>query len=170
MSISLKDRKIEASKSEFTQFVALFLYFSSENKAGQQVYTSMKCKVHLINGLKVNILVENNILSLERFVINIKKNRTFIKSCRVPTSMNVRQHGQFFKKKLLIRNANIILPCPEIIFLLVPIFLLNDRNFIFYLIIQANLTLYTYIIDHITTKILVINTSNCALCIYDTRS
>lgn len=44
--------------------------------------------------------------------------------------------------------------------LLALVFLPDDRNFLFHPTTQANLTLYAYIVDPRTTKILVSNTSN----------
>lgn len=41
-----------------------------------------------------------------------------------------------------------------------PVFLLDNQNFLFHLTTQANLTLYIHTINSITTKILVSNTSN----------
>lgn len=41
----------------------------------------------------------------------------------------------------------------------------DNCNFIFHPTIQANLILYTHIINYTTTKILVSNTSDCPLCI-----
>ena len=37
-------------------------------------------KIHLINNLKIYILIENNIIELKEIVLNINKNKTFINS------------------------------------------------------------------------------------------
>lgn len=47
--------------------------------------------------------------------------------------------------------------------LLAPVSLPNDHDFLFYSITQVNLTLFTQIVDHITTKYLVKNTFDCML-------
>lgn len=86
----LKVKGIGASKHKFAQFAIFFLYFLGKNKAGQRVYTLIKCKLHLVDGLQVNILMENDILLPEGFVINIKKNCAFIGSCGVTIPINTR--------------------------------------------------------------------------------
>lgn len=48
---------------------------------------------------------------------------------------------------------------------LIRVFLLDNRNFLYYLITQANLTFYSHIIDYETLKIFVKNTSNQSFCI-----
>lgn len=141
----------------------LSLYFPGKNQATQQVYAPIKCELHLINGFPVNILVRNNILSPERFVININKNHAFIGICRVTIPINARQRGQFLKRKLLASNKNVIPPCSKTMISLSPVSLSDKLNFLFYPTTQANLTLYIHIVDHTLTKILVSNTSNCSL-------
>lgn len=86
----LKIRRIGASKHKSAQFIALSLYFPGKDKVEQQVYVSIKCKLDLIDSFQANILVKNNILSLKGFVINIKKNCTFIESCKVTIPINAR--------------------------------------------------------------------------------
>lgn len=107
--------------------------------------------------------MKNNILSSERYGINVKKNCMLIGSYKVIIAINARQRSQVFKKKLFASNSNIILPHLEAIILFALVFLLNDRNFMFYLTTQVNLTLYIYIVDYTTTKIFVSNTSHCLL-------
>lgn len=43
----------------------------------------------------------------------------------------------------------------EAIVLLIPLFLPNNRNFLFYPAIQANLILFTYIINYQNSKVLI---------------
>lgn len=48
---------------------------------------------------------------------------------------------------------------------LIRVFLLDNRNFLYYLVTQVNLTFYSHIIDYETLKIFVKNTSNQSFCI-----
>lgn len=59
-----------------------------------------------------------------------------------------------------------IFPCSEVMILLVPPPLLNDRYLLFYLTTQTNLILFTYTIDYQTLKLLVRNVSNQTFCIF----
>lgn len=163
ISIFLKVKEIKASKYKSAQFATLFLFFPSKNETRKQVYISIKCNLYLVNGFQTNILVENNILLLESLMINVKKNCILGESFKIRIAMNIKQRRQLFKKKLLIGNNNIVSLCSKVIILFMLVFLSNDRNFMFYPITQANLTLYTHIVDYITTKILVNNIFNCLL-------
>lgn len=97
------------------------------------------------------------------FAINISKNHTFIRSCGVTFAINTRQRRQFFRRKLLASDNNVIPLRSKLMIPLIPVFLPDNRNFLFYLTTQAKLTLYAQIVDHTTTKILVSNISDCPL-------
>lgn len=90
MSISLKVRRIGTSKYDSAEFAILSLYFPDTHNAGQLVYALLKCKIYFIEGLQANLLVYNNILSLERIVINIGKKSILIRSCRVTIAINAK--------------------------------------------------------------------------------
>lgn len=51
ISTSLNVRSIGASKHKFSEFVALFLYFSSKNIVGNLVYVLLQYEIHFVEGL-----------------------------------------------------------------------------------------------------------------------
>lgn len=86
----LKIRGIRALKHEFAQFGELFLFFSGENNKGQKVYAFFKCKLYLVKGFRANMLIDNNILALENFVLNIRLGYTVMGSCGVKITIRAR--------------------------------------------------------------------------------
>lgn len=132
MSISLKVKGIKTLKYKSAQFPKVFLFLSGTNVRGQQVYTSFKYKLHLAERLRANILVRNDILASEGFILNLKISHALVKSCGVTIPIKVRQKSQFLKKKLLAKIDKVVLPCSETIIPLFPIPLLNNQNFLFH--------------------------------------
>lgn len=63
MSTSLKLRGIGALKHKSAQFAELSLFLPGKNNQEQEVYTSIRGKLYLIEGLRANILIGNNILT-----------------------------------------------------------------------------------------------------------
>lgn len=102
MSIPLKVREIGASKHKSRKFAALLLYFLGKNNVGQLVYTPLTCKIYLVKDLKANLLIGNNIIFPEGFVIDIRGKNALIKSCGVTITIDTRQKEQFLTKKLLV--------------------------------------------------------------------
>ena len=90
ISTFLKVRRIGASKHEFNQFAELSLFFPGENTEGEMVYTSIKCELHLVEALRANILIGNDILAPEGFVINIGLGHAVVGSCGVKIAVGAR--------------------------------------------------------------------------------
>ncbi len=93
MSTRLKVRGIRFSKHEFEEFAILFLYFLGKNDGGQQVYTSLSCEILLVESLRANLLIGNNSMSPEGFIIDVKRKSVFIGSCGVTIPIDIRQRG-----------------------------------------------------------------------------
>lgn len=69
----LKVKRIKVSRYKSKEFVALFLYFPGKDSVGKLVYALLRCEIDLFEGLKVNLLIGNNIILSENFVIDIEK-------------------------------------------------------------------------------------------------
>lgn len=98
-------------------------------------------------------------------VINLGKNRAFIGAYKVTIEVNAKQWGQFFVKRLLTNQESGILPYLEAVAPLIRVLQSNNRDFLFYSTPQANLTLYSHIVNHETLKILVKNASDRIFCV-----
>lgn len=98
-------------------------------------------------------------------MLNIGLGHAIMGSYKVKINIRAKRRDQFLSKRLLAEKDRIIPPRSEIIILLLPVSLPDNRDFLFHPIVQANLTLLTHIIYHETIKVLVRNTSNRRLCI-----
>ena len=132
ISTPLKDRGIEASKHKSAQSAELYLFLLGENNKGQKVYTSFKCKLHLVEGLRANILIGNNILALESFVLNVGLSHVVMGRCGVMITIRARKRGQFLRKRLFAENKEVLPPRSEVMIPLLRVPLPNDRNFLFH--------------------------------------
>lgn len=163
MSTPLNVRGIEASKHKSAQFAKLSLFLPEENNKGQKVYASIKCDLHLIDGLKANILIGNNILALESFVLNVGLGHALVESCGIKITIKTKQRGWFLRKRLFAEKNEVVLPRFEAIILLMLVPLSNDRDFLFNPTAQASLMLFAHIMHHDTKRVLVRNTSKWPL-------
>lgn len=84
------------------EFTTLSLYFLRKNNAKQLIYTFLTCKIHFVEDLRANLLISNNIMSPEGFIIDVKGKNTLIGSCGVIVPIEAKQKRQFLTKKLLI--------------------------------------------------------------------
>ena len=165
MSTPIKFRGIDASKHESSEFTALSLYFPGKNAVGDLVYAALRCEIHLMEGLRTNLLVGNDIMSLEAMVINLEKKTAIIGTCGISIDENARQRGQFLTKKLLTNQDSVISPRSEAIISLKNLPLPDDQDFLFHPAPQANLTLYSHIMNYEISKIIVKNASDLLFCV-----
>lgn len=114
----------------------------------------------MVEDLRANLLIGNDIISPKSFVIDVKKRSILIESCRVTVPIDARQRGQFLTRRLLPSQKTVVPPHLEAMISLVPLALPDNRDFLFYPATQANLTLFTHLVDHETSKVLVRNNSN----------
>ena len=72
MTISISIRDLDTAQHWFSDYVIIFIYFSSK-KNEIVVKVMITREIHLIDNLKINILIENNLMRLKKIDINMTK-------------------------------------------------------------------------------------------------
>lgn len=165
MAIFLKMHSIRAFKHELDKFVLMPIYFLGVEKYKQLVYACIYRKMHLIDGLKANILVKNNIMALKDLMIDLANFITFISSCNVWIAIIARQRGQPLRKKLMADTTVFLPPNSKSLVSVMHGALLCNRDFFFQPMQQSHFTLFAHLISHDTRKMLVWNDFSNAILI-----
>lgn len=84
------------------------IYIPDIDKKGWEVYASISFKLYLINKLKANMLIGNNVLCTEDFAINSSIFSALINSRDVKIDINVREHSKFSRQKTLASSYTIV--------------------------------------------------------------
>ena len=156
----LKVRGIGASRhesDESEEFVLTALYILGLDQRGMEVYACVKCKLHLVEGLKANMLIGNNVFYTEVFTINLASASAHILSCGVSIVISARSHSQFLKRNVLANVTIFVPPKSEALVNFRQISLPDSCNFLFQPFSQQHLTLYSHLLDYTSLKILVWN-------------
>lgn len=90
MAKLLKIRSIDAFSHKLDEFVTVFIYFLGKNNKKKIVYVCINCKLHVVNGLKANMLISNDIINLKQILVDISKKTTFIVSYRVQLTVKIK--------------------------------------------------------------------------------
>lgn len=106
------------------------------------------------------MLVSNDVLYIEDFAIYLFISSPLIHSCGMKININARQHSKFLRYRALASTPTTIPPCLETLVAFQYIELSDCRNFLFYLSLQQNLTLYSHFLNHSSTKVLIYNNTN----------
>lgn len=109
-SIPLKVRGIEVLRHKFAQFAVLSLFFPGEDDEKRKIYASIKCELHLLKCLSAKILIGNNNLAPESFVLNIGLSYAIVGSCSVKITIKARQKDQFWRRKIHAKNDRVVSP------------------------------------------------------------
>ena len=60
-------------------------------------------KLYIIDDLRAKILIENNILELEDFIINVINKKTRIDSYKIEIKISSRFRGEFVRRKIHVK-------------------------------------------------------------------
>lgn len=112
----LKVKKIGTSKHNLEKFALFTLYILGLNKENSIIYLCIKLKLHMINSLKANILISNNIFYTKSFSIDFVNISTQIASYAIDIVINTRHYFKFLKRRVLINIAIFFYLSPKLLF------------------------------------------------------
>lgn len=93
----LKVRGIDALKQKSEDFAFTTIYISGIDEKSRKVYEFISYKLHLVDKLKANMLIDNDMLCTEDFSINLSTSFALIHSYSMKIDINARQHSKFLR-------------------------------------------------------------------------
>ena len=157
MPVPLKVRGIGASRHKSEEFALTALYMPGLDREGLEVYACVQYELHLVDGLKANMLIGNDVFCTEGFTINLANASAHILSCGVTIVISARNHLQFLRRNVLANTTTFISPKSEALVDVRQTLLPDSRDFLFQPFPQVHLTLYSHLLDHTSSRILVRN-------------
>ena len=153
MTTSITVRELNIQKHSSDKYVIAFMYFPSVDDTGRSVRAMIIRKIHLIDNLKINLLIENDILSPKLIDISASTNSAYIESCGITVSIRLRSRFSSQVKFVHITRTIIISSQTEIA---VPVHIISmpDRDYIFEPD-QINFAIYAHIVN-IDIKVILI--------------
>ena len=136
-----------------------FIYFSSMNKNGNFVKAIIIKKIHLIDNLKVNMLIDTNFIESKKIDINILNWTTYIDNCDVIAVLKIRISRIIVQTFVHARKIIIVFSRSKITISIYYNIISIDKNFFFELN-KFNFSLYAHLINFKFKHILVKNKNN----------
>lgn len=155
MTISLKIRNLKIIKHQSFKY-AIFNLYIFDRKDKQDVIVHIRCEIYLVDNLKTNILIDNDIIELESIIINIKKREIYIDNCDVTTYVKI-QFFKFIIRSIHLRKTIIISLYTKISLVVYYFKVSNNRNFLFEFENNVILIFYVSIINVFTKTIIAHN-------------
>ena len=148
-------RDLETNKHCIDKYAICSIYFSNTDKNDNKILTKITKEIYLMNNLKTNLLIENDVLKFESIDIFIFTDSTFIKSCDVTISITIQI--RFTSQVRFIHAIKISISANSEIAISIHRITIFDRDYIFESKELINLSIYAHIIDSNTTTILIRN-------------
>ncbi len=156
MTISLIVRSIRANVHEIKEYVNFSIYLSSKNDSIRM--TEIHKEMHLMKELKVNMLIENDILRSKEFIINVQKKKTIIRSCEdMIIEMKIHQRKSFVRRNVINQFFSVISSKSYVKILYNVKDLSSNRDFLFELFSEMSIFIYAHVINARTIEVIVRN-------------
>ena len=75
-------KSLKSIMHNIDKYVLISIYISTVKDNIKILYRIYK-EIHLINNLKAYMLLNNNIINLEKIMLNVSQNKTYIDNCEV---------------------------------------------------------------------------------------
>ena len=151
-------RNSNVNKHSTNKYVIIFMYFSNIDKNENSVKTLIIREIHLIENLKANVLIDNDVLNFEKFDIFISTSSAYIENCNVIIFISV--NNRLNSKTISIHAIKtIIISSKSKQTIFIHKISLSNRHYIFESA-NANFSIYSHIVNTITNVILIRNDEN----------
>ena len=153
-SISVKDLK--TIKHFTNKYAMLFMYFSEINSSDTSTKTVITREIHLIDDLKANLLIKNDILDSKQVDIFNSTEIVLIDSCDVTISITIRTKVRSQIRSVHALKAVTVFSKSECLISIHHMFFLFDRDF-FFESVETILIIYAHLMNLKTFFILIRN-------------
>ena len=157
MTTSLRMREIEAIIHETNEYIKILIYMSNV-KNDKQVLTCIEREIYLIDDLKANLLIENDFLRFEEFIIDVNERKVTIANCDVTINLFIKQRDLYVRRNIHVNHV-VVISAEQEIAISIKFSISKNKDFLFKSSFKTNVTLYHHVIDFYTSEIIVKNDS-----------
>ena len=101
-------RNLRFNKHSTDQYAIISIYFNKKNKKDEMIRAKITREIHFVNELKVNMLIENDILESELFDISMSNSTIYIESCDVIIFITITSHRSMQTRFIYFTKTNFI--------------------------------------------------------------
>ena len=157
----LKIRKIESSQHKTSEYIITLYYFSGINNQRNKVFIYIKRKIHVVDDLRVKMLINNDFIKFKKIIINVFKKKIYITNYKTFIIIITRQRDQFIKKRIHVVSTIKISFHNKKLMLIAEIHSLSkNHNYMFELIKQTNVIFFAHLMNNKIFIIFIKNNSN----------
>ena len=154
-------RDLETNKHSIDKYAICSMYFADIDSDENAILTEIIRKIHLVNNLKTNLLIENDILDSELIDIFTFTNSAFIESCKIKISITIRARSVLQIR--FIHALEINISTRSKIVISIHKITVSERDYMFESKEVTNLSVYAHIIDDNIISVLIRNENDTTI-------
>lgn len=159
MTILIFVKNLKTAKHKINKYVILTMY-SHNAKNHALAIVAIIYKVHLITELKLNLLIDNNVLKSEMIDISNSTEIIYIEGCEIIIFIIIKIKIKSHFKSIHTFEISIISFKSEYLISIHNISSLSNKKFLFQSLKTTNFFIYAHILDSNTSFILIRNEQN----------
>ena len=128
-----------------------------DTKNDQKITSLFKREIHFVDNLKINMFLNNDIIELENFVIDMIKKHAMINNIDIIISLKIRFFKLTIQRFVHFKKTTVISSHVEIIVAVHHVELSTTKDFLFESNDNFNFILYAHLVDAFTKSIVVRN-------------
>ena len=156
MITSLKIRELNIQQHESFEYAICDIHIRNM-KNDKSITFVLRRKIHLIDNFKINMFIDNDVIDVEKIIINSVKRKIFIINIDVIVSIKVKSSKTSIQRLVHIRKTTVISSLTKMIVFIHYSFLSTNKDFLFEFVDDINLTLFAYIIDTFIFAVMIRN-------------
>ena len=146
MITSLKIRELNTQQHESFEYVICDIHI--KNMKNDKLITFVfRREIHLIDNFKINMFIDNDVIDVEKIIINSIKKEAFIINIDVIVSIKMKSLKTFIQRSIHIRKIIVISSLTKMTIFIHHSFLSIIKKILFEFANDINLTLFVHMID-----------------------
>ena len=131
MTVSLIVRDLDINKHQTNKYALIFIYIKDKDESNKTTRACFRKKIHIIDDLKTNMFIDNNIMKLKNINVSSSKKTAYINNCHIIISMKIKSFKAAVFKFVHLRKIIIILSHLKILMKIHHLIMLDFRDFFF---------------------------------------
>ena len=148
MTTSLSIRDLDTTQHKTTKYAIILMYLNDEDNFDRKIRACFHREIHIVDDLKVNILIDIDVIDAENIIIDIESKIARIDNYNVIISIEVcNSQAEIAMQKLVHLRKTIIVSSHSKLTIEIHNFNVSDKDFLFESDEILFLTVYAHMID-----------------------
>ena len=101
-------RDLDINKHQIRKYALIFIYIKGKNEKEKTIRACFHKEIHIIDDLKINMLIDNDIMKSKNINVSLNKRIAYIENCKMIVSIKIKSFEILIIKSVHLRKITII--------------------------------------------------------------